>query len=172
MKTGYQTRCPVGRFLLKVRITEDGCWQWTGCAPDGYGRFSTGGHNGPPVLAHRWLWERVNGPVPAGRDLDHLCRNRSCVNPAHLEPVTRSENVKRGAGVGGVLRDPSLPLPRPKPKTHCKHGHPLSGDNLHIATTGQRVCRTCDRLRGRRRAPDRREYMHSYYLAHKAERDD
>ena len=70
---------------------ETQCWQWTGCVGSlGYGSYNT-------KLAHRLMYEDVVGPIPEALVLDHLCRNRSCVNPAHLEPVTLSENVKRGA---------------------------------------------------------------------------
>lgn len=167
MKTGYQPSCPVGRFLLKVIVLDSGCWEWVAYRnPGGYGVFSALGRNGSPALAHRWWFERSRGAIPQGADLDHLCRNRACVNPNHLEPVSRSTNARRGAGLGGVLRDPALPLPRPKKKTHCKHGHPLSGSNAYF-NGRQRVCRECDRIRSAKRAEGRREYMRRYYLEHK-----
>jgi hypothetical protein len=83
------------RFWAKVEEDERGCWIWTGAKTTGYGRYS------PPkakrlVLAHRYAFENLVGPVPAGLDLDHLCRTRACVNPAHLEPVTRQVNLLRG----------------------------------------------------------------------------
>lgn len=82
--------------------------------------------------AHCLVWEAVHGPVPDGLVLDHLCRVRSCVNPAHLEPVTNAENIRRGRA-GAYLRE----------RTHCPAGHPYSGDNLLIRRGGQRGCRTC-----------------------------
>ena len=82
------------------------------------------------------------GPVPDGIEIDHLCRVRHCANPEHLEAVTPTENTMRGEGVGA--KNARL--------THCKHGHPLSGDNLYIVTRAggkrRRVCRTCDLSRG------------------------
>lgn len=88
----------VERFLAKAIIPSDvlsGCWEWRAAkAGGGYGRFAPDGRR--QVQAHRFAYEIVCGAIPDGLDLDHLCRNRGCVNPAHLEPVTRQENVRRG----------------------------------------------------------------------------
>lgn len=83
------------RFFNKVDVGL--CWEWTASLnrKGGYGSFRVGGRL---VSAHRWLWETLVGPIPAKHDLDHLCRNRRCVNPDHLEPVTRSVNLARGIG--------------------------------------------------------------------------
>ena len=70
------------------------CWLWRGCKTNGYGNTSA---NGKRYLAHVLYWERSRGPVPQGKDLDHLCRQRSCVNPDHLEPVSRAINIRRGS---------------------------------------------------------------------------
>jgi hypothetical protein len=86
-------------LLERVEYTEDGCWRWTGgCFSNGYSRLNRAGRQ---WLGHRITYIHDVGPVPAGMDLDHLCRRRNCINPAHLEVVTRSENLKRGVGVGG-----------------------------------------------------------------------
>ena len=83
-------------FWLKVETLSTGCWEWTGHVNNaGYGRVKND-------YAHRLAYEMFVGPIPDGADLDHLCRRRSCVNPAHLEPVTRSENVRRGYAARGA----------------------------------------------------------------------
>lgn len=84
-----------------------GCWIWQlAKMRNGYGQKWDGKRL---VSAHRWHYEQVHGPVPVELDLDHLCRHRDCVNPAHLEPVTRLENVRRGAGNGGILHGLGVP---------------------------------------------------------------
>ena len=104
---------------LKDRIekTTD-CWNWVGCiGSEGYGRFMK---NYKEYLAHRVVYELFKGKIKKGLHIDHLCRNRRCVNPNHLEQVTSRENVLRGEGLFAKnLR-----------KTHCKHGHEFSGKNL------------------------------------------
>lgn len=77
------------RFLGHVRISPSGCWEWTGRTKDGYGQYSSGGRD---LRAHRYAYERVRGAIPEGLQLDHLCRNRRCASPDHLEPVTPTEN--------------------------------------------------------------------------------
>lgn len=120
------------------------CWLWTGAvSADGYGRF--GDHN-----AHRWAYSRWVGHLQAGKQVDHLCRVRSCVQPLHLEQVTGKENTLRGESVSAVNAR----------KEFCKYGHPLSGDNLRT-DAGRRICRTCKnatkREIERRRRTGRRE---------------
>lgn len=118
-----------------------GCFIWTGSLSwNGYGQVGTGYKNQKARklgLAHREAYEYFVGPIPEGMDLDHKCRMRCCVNPDHLEPVTRSENSRRGIG-------PGLAKIRQESKTHCKRGHPLIGENLRIdSKTGGRLCRAC-----------------------------
>lgn len=131
------------RFWAKVvRGAPGACWPWTGGRnPKGYGRYRTPrSHYAKVEQAHRYAYELLVGPVPSGMHLDHLCRNRACVNPAHLEPVTNRENVLRGDTL------PALNLT----KTHCPYGHPYSGDNLGFRSDGSRSCKECGRERYRR----------------------
>ena len=119
------------RFYKKVQMEPNsGCWLWeASCGRNGYGCFQVGKKN---RKAHRVSYELHIGPIPDGLQLDHLCRNRCCVNPDHLEPVTNRENCLRGE-TGKYQRD----------KTHCPHGHPYSGSNLMMRPNGKRRCRAC-----------------------------
>jgi len=103
----------------------------------GYAKISTGqvDRRPKPKLAHVASYELLVGPVPGGRQLDHLCRNKMCINPDHLEPVTPRENVLRGETIVAANVQ----------KTHCHQGHPLSGANLYVAAAdpSRRHCRAC-----------------------------
>lgn len=92
---GGRGRPIMERFWEKIEIQNSGCWAWKGSLVGGYGSFFA---NKRVVKAHRWSYEQFVGPIPDGLELDHLCRNTCCVNPAHLEPVTHAENVRRGNG--------------------------------------------------------------------------
>lgn len=123
------------RFWIKVACaSDDDCWTWlAGKSPDGYGKFWFDGRDG---YAHRYAYGLLIGPIPAGLEIDHLCRNRACVNPTHLEPVTTKENLHRGETL--AARQIAL--------THCPSDHPYSGDNLRITPEGERICRRCNYL--------------------------
>lgn len=128
---------PLLRFWAKVDIDPSGCWNWTaGQVPNGYGKFWIDNHT---LIAHRWLYEKLVGPVPRDMTLDHVCRNRLCVNPGHLDIVTTRENVLRGIGITAVN----------KQKTHCKHGHIFDTHNTYVLSDGSRMCRTCAREKAR-----------------------
>lgn len=114
----------------------DGCVEWTGFRTrDGYAS-TWNPRRKTTQLAHRVVYEYMVGPVPDDLTIDHLCRNRVCVNPAHLEPVTRAENTRRG---------------EPATKTRCVNGHPYDRANTYYRRgSGQRDCRACGRERVRR----------------------
>lgn len=132
------------RFWSKVdKRGQEECWPWHGTiANNGYGHFWVGGK---AVGAHRFSYELLTAPIPPGLTLDHLCRNRRCVNPAHLEPCGSGENVLRGAGRTAQHAR----------QTHCVNGHPLGGENLYlyVRRNGRttRVCRQCKRDHDSRR---------------------
>jgi hypothetical protein len=121
-----------------LALTEKGgpgeCWEWVGTIDkrSGYGRMR---FEGRTHLAHRASYIMHVGPIPDGKYLDHLCRNRSCVNPEHLEPVTPQVNVDRGAG---AKRD------------ECTKGHSLKGENKGIRSDGRQYCKQCSRDRQRK----------------------
>ena len=115
------------RFVDKIDFTES-CWLWAGAINNtGYGVFRA---EGRAIAAHRWAYETV--VEPTALDLDHLCRVRNCVNPDHLEPVTRRENLLRGETLTA----------RNAAKTHCPKDHPLTEGNLCGGMRG-RKCKTC-----------------------------
>lgn|SRR5882724_2778105 len=119
------------RIQKHIRISR-GCWNWTGqIATNGYGHVW---YMGRTELAHRAVYKMLVGPIRKSLTIDHLCRNKRCVNPAHLEPVSIRVNILRGDGPAAINAR----------LTKCKRGHPLSGSNLFIlGAHRQRRCRIC-----------------------------
>ncbi len=134
---GHHRRKSLAPFI----VAENGCWLWQRTTTHGYGHKPV---NGRYVRAHRWAYELLVGPIPEGLELDHLCRDRACINPAHLEPVTRRENAKRGSA--GLIN-----AARQRAKTHCKNGHPFNEANTRVNRKGYRECRACAREKMQRR---------------------
>lgn len=129
---------PVGRMNLNARLRKivptrpAGCWPWpNSCSGGGYGSISV---SNKLMRAHRVFYLLMRGPIPFGMHLDHLCRNKRCVNPFHLEIVTNAENVRRGSSPCAVNFD----------KQFCISGHELSVENLIYRKSGERRCRKCN----------------------------
>lgn len=156
------------------------CWLWNGALSEaGYANFKVAGRT---WRAHIWAYVSYVGPVPAGMEIDHVCRRRNCVRPDHLEAVTRTENVRRALPFRPSFRRKTCERGHPldegyvrtdtgqrmcrqcsnerrrkatgtsKYVTHCKNGHPLTGDNVYRRPdNGNRQCRACARERDKRR---------------------
>lgn len=135
------------RFWSKVQTVGE-CWLWTGATmPNGYGRFGIAGNKG--ALAHRWSYEHMVAEIPPGLVMDHLCRNRACVNPDHLEPVTQAVNVRRG-------RAPEVLSAMRSGATHCVRGHEFTSENTRVDKRGRRSCKACSRVADRERKRQKR----------------
>ncbi len=146
---GKKTVEIISRFLEKISVDENGCWNWTGGKKGGgYAQFAV---DRKPMAGHRFIYGYFYGDLDPRLTIDHLCRNVACVNPAHLEQVTMKENV---------LRSPTAPPAINKRKTHCIHGHALLGDNLYVDSKGQRKCGQCIRIR--QKSPKYRKWGREY----------
>ncbi len=125
------------RFFKKVEFADSGCWNWLASHDDnGYAWFyGKNNHKQWMFRAPRVVYSWFVGSIPAGLEIDHLCRNRGCVNPTHLEVVSHAENMRRSG----------------QAKTHCKYGHEYTPENTRRDSKGRRSCKTCavarDRLR-------------------------
>jgi hypothetical protein len=133
---------PIERLLAHIKVEAAGyltpCWLWTAyVAPHGYGTFRLGGRM---MLAHRAAYELLRRPLTESFEVDHLCRNRTCVNPEHLEEVVRDTNWRRSDAVTRKYSD----------QTHCKRGHAFDEANTYRYGTG-RICRACRRMYARQR---------------------
>ena|SRR5215813_1701201 len=138
------------RFRDSIVPHEHGCWEWRAHKNSaGYGMFQVAGTG--KVLAHRLAWELVHGPIPDGREIDHLCRNRACPNPAHLELVTPRENNSRGMSTSA----------RHARQTRCQNGHRFT----YLSPRGTRRCRLCDNAKQRVRRAARREKGNCQYAS-------
>ena len=136
----------LARFVAKIQTDDNGCWIWTAeISTRGYGRFGDGDivAGSRTRYAHRISYDHYIGPIPEGLVIDHLCRVRACVNPAHLEAVSNAENIRRGEHPSGSAHWNGQ-------KTHCKHDHPFTPTNTYyrVGRDGRpwRQCRTCVRL--------------------------
>lgn len=143
-------RDPLTKFWSRVEKTST-CWVWTAAKANGYGRMQWNGRQQP---THRIAYELLVGPIPEGLEIDHLCRNRACCNPDHLEPVTSQVNMLRGETVAAANAA----------KDSCPEGHPYDEANTYL-WRGNRLCLTCRHEMSAKRAErslrDRRSTVHT-----------
>ena len=142
----------MARIMAKINIDPNtGCWEFQGSRNKvhPYGRIDW---NGRLWLTHRVTYLLLVGEIPDGLEIDHLCKNPPCCNPDHLEPVTRSENIRRGTQWHHIVA-------RAATITACPEGHPYDDANTYRTSRGQRQCRICKRAADRRYAEKNRELL-------------
>lgn len=151
----------VGRILSRSERSPDGCITWGGTKDaNGYGKVHWRGRG---WMVHRAIWTVQIGPIPTDDDwtIDHLCRNRACVNVEHLEVVTRWENTRRG---GGLL----VAQAKNRTRSHCPNGHRYTPDTIYVSATGQRMCKPCKRAMWTKSAPRTSGQRRKKYLERRA----
>lgn len=142
------------RITANIVVAPNACHIWCGTLHQtgGYPRVR---HNGKIRRTHRLAFEAWKGPIPHGLEIDHVCRQRTCVNPDHLEAVTKAVNLERADNNRRIV---AMNIWRDR--THCAYGHPFSGANLGLHKNGVRYCKTCraerDRARWKKKAASRR----------------
>ncbi len=136
---------PLDRFLQKIEISSESCWEWQGCTSNGYGQINI---DRKTTRAHRFIYEYYHGKISSELQIDHLCSNRKCVNPNHLEQVTQQENNLRSMSISGINSR----------KTHCIRGHKFTDENIYYWKKS-RHCRICIKIKNRRNYPKSRMEM-------------
>ncbi len=128
----YSDKNPALRFFEKLIIDNNECIIWRGAIlAGGYGILKINSKN---MGAHRFSYELFKGPLIKGLQIDHICRNRTCVNPRHLRQVTQKVNLTENSNSWGAIN---------KNKTHCKNGHEFSPDNILKSKRNCRICKKC-----------------------------
>lgn len=133
----------IQRFWTHVEHQENGCWLWTGTVNAKYGAFKIGSRTYKTrrmLYAHRFIWEYLNGPIPDGLQLHHVCENKLCVNPEHLELLTVHDHVHKSPNNITYIN---------LHQTHCHRGHEYTPENTYTFR-GKRHCRECQRINWRK----------------------
>jgi hypothetical protein len=133
---GIQSKIPIENFKKHIQITKEGCWEWTAKIHKntGYGYFTV---KGKTHLSHRFSYKYFKGEIPLNLCIDHICENRKCVNPEHLQAITLKQNILKGKSV----------CAQKAKQIYCHKNHPLSGENLYITPDNRRQCKTCNKIR-------------------------